>query len=109
LHVYGQTGSYSTIVRDSIHTAVYALPHFVQSLAKLSLPSFSLPLQLPTVQLELFKMSVFLALLSYGLVPFLAYYHRHLKDWGSETMFVTEEVVLEVGEQSDNLTEQAPL
>jgi hypothetical protein len=68
-----------------------------------------LPLQLPTVQLELFKLSVFLALLSYGLVPFLADYHRHLKNWGSETMFVTEEVVLEVGEQSDNLRQQAPL
>ena len=63
-------------------------------------------LQLPTVQLELFKLSVFLALLSYGLVPFLAYYHRHLKGWGSETMFTTEEVVLEAGEESDDLSEE---
>jgi Ca2+-binding EF-hand superfamily protein len=54
------------------------------------------------VELELFKLSVFLALLSYGLVPFLAYYQRHLKDWGSETLFAMEEVVLEVGELSDN-------
>jgi hypothetical protein len=109
LHVYGQTGSYSTIVGDSIYTAVYALPRCIQSLANLSLPSFSFPMELPTVELELFKMSVFLALLSYGLVPFLAYYHRHLKDWGSETMFATQEVVLEVGEQSDDLSNDDPL
>jgi hypothetical protein len=109
LHMYENQGSYSTMVRESILTAVNALPRFVEAMSNLSLPSFSFPMHLPAVELELFKVSVFLALLAYGLGPFLAYYHRHLKDWGSDTMFKMEEVVLEVGEQGDDLNNQAAL
>jgi hypothetical protein len=57
-------------VSDSIYTPL--LHSIIQWLANLSLPSFS------------FEIPVFLALLSYGLVPFLAYYHRHLKKTGRE-------------------------
>jgi hypothetical protein len=67
---------------------VNALPRFVEAMSNLSLPSFSFPMHLPAVELELFKVSVFLALLAYGLAwrpptmypahpPGRAYYVSH--------------------------------
>ena len=61
------------------------------------------------VQLEAFKLSAFLALLAYGLGPFLVYYHRHLKDLGRGWLFAMDEVVKEPGEFSDNLDKNKPL
>ena len=73
------------------------------------LPSFSFPMHLPAVQLEVFKFSALLALLAYTMGPFLVYYRRHLKDWGQRTLFAMEKVVKEPGEMSDDLDTQEPL
>jgi hypothetical protein len=105
LPYFGGTETWSHILQRSFLTAISTVPRFLRALCTLDIPSFGWP-SLPEFDQQVFNFSVALAVLSYAMVPALIYYNKHLKDCGKEWCFPEEEVVLQVGEESDDLGDE---
>jgi hypothetical protein len=79
----------------------------VEALGTLSVPSLSWP-ALPEFDQGFFNFSLVLAALSYLMLPCYEYYcKKNMKDWGKDMCFPMEEVILEKGDISDNLSDVA--